>query len=113
MKKLVLLLSALLVLSGIAPSPVFAARPSMQYRLQSILAILYPTVFPFSGVYNMPGEVIPIGGGAGTVLGGDADDYGNGRGGDGSMDNKPKALKNALPGPEQGTRDKGIPNLTK
>ncbi|HEY5132731.1 MAG TPA: hypothetical protein VII85_03495 [Candidatus Krumholzibacteriaceae bacterium] len=116
MKKLVLLLSALLVLSSIAPSPVFAAHPSMQYRLQSILAILYQTVFPYSGVYNMPGEVIPIGGGggAGVVLGGDADDYGNGRGGDGSMDNKPKALKNALPGPEQGTRDKGIPNkLTK
>jgi hypothetical protein len=65
----------------------------------------------------MPGEVIPIddGGGAGAVLGGDADDYGNGRGGDGSMDIKPKALKNALPGAGGEARDRGTtPNkLTK
>jgi len=116
MKKLVLLLSALLVLSSFAPSPVFAARPSLEYRLQSILAILYQSIFPYSGVYNMPGEVIPIGGGAGAVLGGDADDYGNGRSGGGSsiIDNKPKALRDVLPGPGQETRDKGTTNkLTK
>jgi hypothetical protein len=111
MKKLVLLLSALLVLSSLAPSPVLAARPSLEYRLQSILAFLYQEVFPFSGVYCMPGEIIPIGGGAGAVLGGDADDYGNGRsGGTTVIDNKPKAIRDALPGPDEGTRDKGIAN---
>jgi len=116
MKKLVLLLSALLVLSSFAPSVVSAARPSLEYRLQSILANLYQIIFPCSGIYNMPGEVIPIdeGGGAGAILGGDADDYGNGRGGDGTMDNKPKSIKNALPGSGGIARDKGTPNkLTK
>ncbi|MGD1047856.1 MAG: hypothetical protein ABR899_03755 [Candidatus Krumholzibacteriaceae bacterium] len=109
MKKLVLLLSVLLILSSIAPSPVLAARPSLEYRLQSILAILYQSIFPYSGIYNMPGEVIPIGGDPGTILGGDADDYGNGKSGP-SNTVTPKGLKDVLPGPGQGTLDKGTTN---
>jgi len=82
MKKLVLLLSALLVLSAIASSPVLASRPSFEYRIQSLLAMFYQRAFPFSGVFIMPGETGPIssGGSWGGPVGGDADDYGNGRG---------------------------------
>lgn len=81
MKKLVLLLSALLVLSAIASSPVLASRPSFEYRIQSLLAMFYQRAFPFSGVFIMPGETGPInsGGSWGGALAGDADDYGNGR----------------------------------
>ena len=82
MKKLGLLLSALLVLSAVASSPVLASRPSFEYRLQSLLIMFYERAFPFSGVFIVPGEIVPIdnGGVWGGPLGGDADDYGNGRG---------------------------------
>jgi len=84
MKKLALLLSALLVVSTVASSPVLASRPSFQLRMQSLLAAFYQSTlqFSFSGVFIMPGEIEPIdddGRGDGWV-GGDADDYGNGRG---------------------------------
>ncbi|MCI0482428.1 MAG: hypothetical protein L0213_12690 [Candidatus Dadabacteria bacterium] len=81
MKKLVLLLSALLVLSALASSPVLASRPSFEYRIQSLLAMFYQRAFPFSGVFIMPGEIglINSGGSWGGALAGDADDYGNGR----------------------------------
>jgi hypothetical protein len=43
--------------------------------------MIYQRTFPFSGVFIMPGEIGPISGdgGWGRSLGGDADDYGNGR----------------------------------
>jgi hypothetical protein len=109
MKKLVLLLSALLVLSSFASSPVLAARPSVEYRFQSFLATLYQYVFPLSGVYWMPGDFGPgtDGSGNGSLLGGDADDYGNGRSSDVTQ-GKPKGVANALPGPEENSRGKGI-----
>lgn len=81
MKKLVLLLTALLVLSTLVSSPVFAARPSFEYRIHSMFGALYRSYFLFRGVVIVPEEIVPIdnGGNAGTTLGGDADDYGNGR----------------------------------
>jgi hypothetical protein len=90
MKKLVLLLSALLVLSTLVSSPVLAARPSLEYRMQSMFGVLYRSLFLLRGVVIAPEEIVPIndGGGAGAILGGDADDYGNGRGNN-LNDNKP------------------------
>jgi hypothetical protein len=84
MKKLVLLLTALLVLSTLVSSPVLAARPSLEYRIQSMFGVLYRSMFLLRGVVIAPEEILPInnGGGAGAILGGDADDYGNGRGSD-------------------------------
>jgi len=81
MKKLVLLLSALLVLSSFTSSPVLASRSSFEYRIQSILALFCRNVFPFSGVIVVPGETIPLNGSgdSGPKLGGDADDLANGR----------------------------------
>jgi hypothetical protein len=103
MKKLVLLLTALLVLSTLVSSPVLAARPSLEYRIHSIFGIFYRSMFLLGGVVIVPEEIVPInnGGGAGSRLGGDADDYGNGRGGQ-LEDNKPinKVLGNGLLGPD-------------
>jgi hypothetical protein len=103
MKKLVLLLTALLVLSTLVSSPVLAARPSLEYRIHSMFGIFYRSMFLLGGVVIVPEEIVPInnGGGAGSRLGGDADDYGNGRG-DQIEDNKPikKVLGNGLLGPD-------------
>jgi hypothetical protein len=81
MKKLVLILTALLVLSTLVSSPAFAARPSLDYRIHSMFGILYRSFFLFRGVIVAPTAIVPInnGGGSGGMVGGDADDYGNGR----------------------------------
>ena len=80
MRRLLVLLSALLVLTIFTSSAVLAARPSLGYRIQSIVSMFRVNVFPFCGsffvVYGVDG---PAGGGAGYILGGDADDFGNGR----------------------------------
>ena len=88
MKKLVLLLTALLVLSTLVSSPVLAARPSLEYRIHSMFGILYRSMFLGRGLVIVPGDILPVnnGGGAGVTLSGDADDYGNGRWSD---DDKP------------------------
>jgi hypothetical protein len=104
MKKLVLLLSALLVASTVASSPVLASRPSFEHRVQSLLAMFYERTFPFSGVFITPGEFGPIidDGHDGGWVGGDADDYGNGRGAGtiapGSVRDGLRALRSAIPG---------------
>ncbi len=102
MKKLVLLLTALLVLSTLVSSPVLAARLSLEYRVHSMFGILYRSLFLFRGVIIVPDTAVPIndGGGAGAQLGGDADDYGNGRWSD-VNDAKPinKLLGNSALGP--------------
>ncbi len=90
MKKLVLLLTALLVLSTLVSSPVLAARPSLEYRIHSIFGILYRSFFLSMGIVIAPEEISPMnsGSGAGGMVGGDADDYGNGRWSD-FNENKP------------------------
>ncbi len=104
MKKLVLLLSTLLVLSTLVSSPVLAARASLlEYRIHSMFGVLYRSLFLLRGVVIVPEQILPInnGGGAGAILGGDADDYGNGRGSD-ITDIKPinKNLGGSVAGPD-------------
>jgi len=84
MKKLALLLSTLLILSTLVSSPVLAARPSMEYRMHSMFTFLCRNLFLVRGMIVVPESVLPSGngGGAGGFVGGDADDYGNGRGSD-------------------------------
>ncbi|MCX5752076.1 MAG: hypothetical protein NTW97_00360 [Candidatus Krumholzibacteria bacterium] len=81
MKKLVLLLMTLLVLSTLVSSPVLAARPSLEYRIHSMFGILYRNFMLYRGVIVVPEGIPPMnnGGNAGGIVGGDADDYGNGR----------------------------------
>jgi hypothetical protein len=84
MKKLVLLLSTLLILSTLVSSPVLAARSSLEYRMQSMMTFLCRNMFLVRGMIVAPESVMPAnsGGGASGFVGGDADDYGNGRGSD-------------------------------
>lgn len=84
MKKLVLLLSTLLILSTLVSSPVLAARSSLEYRMHAMMTFLYRNMFLVRGMIVAPESVLPAnnGGGASGFVGGDADDYGNGRGSD-------------------------------
>jgi hypothetical protein len=104
MKKLVLLLSTLLILSTLVSSPVLAARPSLDYRMHSMFAFLCRNLFLVRGMIVVPEGVLPAnnGGGAGGFVGGDADDYGNGRGSD-VTEWKPlnKLIGGGVLGPEQ------------
>ena len=80
MKKLVVLLSALLILTTFASSPVLAARPTLEYRIHSILALFCRNAFPFSGMFIVPGEIDAINSGTREpIVGGDADDYADGK----------------------------------
>jgi hypothetical protein len=81
MKKLVLLLSTLLILSTLVSSPVLAARPSLEYRMHAMFTFLCRNMFLVRGMIVEPEVVLPVnnGGGASGFVGGDADDYGNGR----------------------------------
>ncbi len=107
MKKLVLLLSTLLILSTLVSSPVLAARPSLDYRMHAMFSFLYRNMFLVRGTIVVPEVVLPEnnGGGAGGFVGGDADDYGNGRDSD-INELKPinKLISGGVLGPEeQGT----------
>jgi hypothetical protein len=107
MKKLVLLLSALLVLSTLAPSPVFAARSSLENRLQYLLATFYGKVFVFSGMIITPDEVMPTisDGDSRERLSGDADDYGNGKDDNVIPKGNPRLLGDLLSGSNSGSRN--------
>lgn len=104
MKKLVLLLMTLLVLSALVSSPALAARRSLDFRIHSMFGILYRSIMLARGIVVVPETIVPIqgGGSTGAILGGDADDYGNGRWSD-ETDIKPinKLVGSSLLGPEE------------
>jgi hypothetical protein len=81
MKKFAVVVSALLVLSASASSPAFASFSRFEYKLQSVLAVFYHSMLPFSGVWIVPGEFNPPADGKdfGPRAGGDADDLANGK----------------------------------
>jgi hypothetical protein len=80
MRRLLVLLSAILVLTIFTSSAALAMRPSFGYRIQSIVAMFRVNAFPFCGsFFYYMGGAGTAGGGAGYILGGDADDFGNGR----------------------------------
>jgi hypothetical protein len=111
MKKLVLLLTALLVLSTLVSSPVLAARPSLDNRIHSMFGIFYRSFFLLRGVVIVPEEITPTnnGGGAGGMVGGDADDYGNGRW---TAVDETKPINKLLVGGTSGSETRG-PNAPK
>jgi hypothetical protein len=83
MKKLLLLLIVLLVLTTITVSPSAAStsRP-FHIKMQSILAMLYQRVCPFSGVLVAQADIYYTtidGEDWGYRVGGDADDLANGK----------------------------------
>jgi len=97
MKKLGLLLSALLVLSTFTSSPSLASPSTFECRIQSLLAMFCQNIFPFSGVMIVPGEVYSTTGGNewGPRAGGDADDLANGKG---SLPGDPRPNANGCSG---------------
>ena len=83
MKKLVMLLSAALIFTAFVSSPVLAARPTFENRINYIFTFIYRNVYLYPSVYMMPVGLEEIdavyGGSWGPTLGGDADDYADGR----------------------------------
>jgi len=82
MKKLVVLLSAFLIFAVFTSSPVLAARPTFEHRM-ALLALFCRNAFQFTGVFMVPvepEEITAIDSGIwGPMVGGDADDYADGR----------------------------------
>jgi len=62
-------------------SPLFASSPSSTSRYDTILMYIYQYLFPVTGKYFAPVgiQVIDTRGNDGDWLGGDADDYANGK----------------------------------
>lgn len=80
MKRLLLLLSVLVVIFIFFSSPLFASPPLIDYRIESVSALFSRFVIRFIGPFHGYVEIQPIsGGGRDEILGGDADDYANGR----------------------------------
>lgn len=79
MRRLLVLFSAFLVLTIFTSSAALAARPTFACRIHSLVAMFRVNAFPFCGSCLYIGVEDAEGGGAGYILGGDADDFGNGR----------------------------------
>lgn len=80
MRKPLVLLSAFLVLTLLAGSA-YAARSPLIYSAKSFFSLIRMTMFSFYGDFYELAEdddplVVEVGG---NILGGDADDFGNGR----------------------------------
>jgi hypothetical protein len=95
MRRLLVLLSAFLVVTIFATVTASAARPSFEYRVQSIWSIIRMNMFVYCGWFYPIEDLrdVPLADGRGYILGGDADDYAGGRasGGGESLISDPKA----------------------
>ncbi len=98
MKRFALPLTVLLIITIFVSSPLLASPPRIENRIATMYAVLSHYILQFIGPINVYVELPPIdGAGNGDMLGGDADDYANGRGGiDG--DNKRSGQLRAGPG---------------
>ena len=91
MKRLLLLLCALLLVSLVSSSDLLAASKSREFRIQTMLAIFWQHAFPLPVLYFVPDDAQPIviGDNPGSKVSGDADDYANGKSLPGPNDQKP------------------------
>jgi hypothetical protein len=82
MKRFALLLTVSLIITIFVSSPLLASPPRIENRIASFYAVVSRYILqfigPFSGYVELP--LIDNGGNSG-MLGGDADDYANGRSG--------------------------------
>lgn len=91
MKRLLLLLCALLLVSLVSSSDLFAASKSREYRIPNIFAVFWQNCFPLSPWFFVPDDAQPIiGDDPGSKVGGDADDYANGKTIPGPYDKRPE-----------------------
>jgi len=79
MRRLLVLLCALLVTVALSSSNLFAAQRSLELRFQSILSIVCPSLFPVTGIVFVPEQLIEVDVNTDGRVGGDADDYANGK----------------------------------
>ncbi len=86
MKRLLLLLCALLLVSLVSSSDLFAASKARDFRIQAILAIFWQHAFNVPVPWAIPDDTPKVIDNPGWKVSGDADDYANGR---------------ALPGPDE------------
>ena len=93
MKRLLLLLCALLMMVAVSSSPLLASSKSIEYRVHSLMAFFCRSLFPVSGIYFVPEEIQVVNGGADERVGGDADDYANGKISPGPDEQKPAGGK--------------------
>ena len=105
MKRLTLLLTAAVLISIFVSSPLLASPPREEFRIASIHAFFTRCIARFFGPFRGYEELPPISGDDNDGrLGGDADDYANGRTGEpADGDEKTNGRLNAGPaviGPE-------------
>ena len=83
MRVFAILLVGLLIFSIASTSLSYAAPSKIEYRIPTVLSWLYRYVMPYAGIFPVFIELQPIDGrGDESKVGGDADDYANGRGGE-------------------------------
>jgi len=108
MKRLLLLLCALLLVSLVSSSDLFAASRSREFRIQTMLAIFWQHAFPLPVLYFVP-ETPPIDiGDSGSRVSGDADDYANGKALPGPNDQKPEGGRTLGPSLEYGGANRSL-----
>jgi hypothetical protein len=94
MKRLLLLFVVLIVFL-FSSSPLSAASKSLEYRIRAhvIMSLLYRNMLPIPGIYFGPEEILLITEGNDLRVGGDADDYANGKISPGPNEQKPDGNK--------------------
>lgn len=108
MKRLLLLLCALLLVSLVSSSDLFAASKSREFRIQTMIAIFWQHAFPLPVLYFVPEDTQPIvTGDPGSKVSGDADDYANGKSFPGPNDQKPEGGKVFGPSLDSGGTSRG------
>ncbi len=94
MKRFALLLTASLIITIFVSSPLLATSPRIENRIATMYAVLSHYILQFIGPIDGYIELPHIdGGGNGSMLGGDADDYANGRSGIDGDDKRSGQLK--------------------
>jgi len=100
MKRLLLVL-VMVILAIAFSSPLYASSPSKTSRYDTFIMYVYQYLFPVTGKFFFQPAmgIMPISGGDGhDRLGGDADDYANGKDLIGGDTNKRNPLNGNLPG---------------
>ncbi len=88
MKRLVLLASSLLVFFLVTASPLHSSPNMIDFRSESVMSCFYWHIYQLIGTYRYHVQIGPVGSDREEgKVGGDADDYANGRG-DGISDDK-------------------------
>ncbi len=100
MKRLLLLLCALLVVSLVSSSDLFAASKSRdlsrEYRIQTIIALFWQHAFPLPGIIIVPDDTPIVIENPESRVSGDADDYANGKAIPGPQEERPDGSRTII-----------------